>query len=272
MNYDEMITLFYDRLEKGIKPYITEEEAKKYLGEENIRIIEMLIEYCRNQGYKIYVHETDKEAASDIISRGFIGHGESEEITREEFIKKSGMKPGDKLTIAEYDDDIPVAISEGNFAHTEFDDLGELSRSTHLGILDDRQHFFAIGLENFSYANFVYANVNRSSCGAKCIAIIPEDFQMFQSQHTQYGVKHSHINKYTGQEVPQSYFQREVVDKEYFIGYFDIINKEWVINKNFELHHREGIGNRANADNEIFTIWLRQKMNETRNESDDIER
>ena len=250
MNYNEITSLFNERFEKGIKPYITEDEAKEYLGQENLKIIEMLLNYCYNQGYKIYIHETGEEAANDIITRGFIGHGSAEEISRDEFIQKSGMKPGDKLTVS-----------------------GMLSRATHLGILDDGQHFVQLkNIGSFSYADFVYANVNRSACGAKCIAIVPEELPMFQSQHTQYGVKHSHINEYTGKNEPQSYFQREVVDKEFFIGYFDVINKKWVINKNFELHHREGIGSKAYSDGEPFTAWIRQQIKSTRVDFEDNER
>lgn len=253
MTYYELKELIDSRIENGVKPALSEEEAKEYLGEENVAIIDMMFDYCDDMEYDIYAHETDFESAENIINNGY---GDQEtRISSEEFFEKTGIKRGSKFQATEYDEDgVGTMIVNRDRQENLF----------YSGILGDGQHFLkqTAGKYNLpSYVSFVDAMVNRSASGAKCIALVPKSLTTEQTEHTEYCAVQSHYDEFTDETVPYQYYTRDVVDKEFFMGYFDIKNKKFVLNENFEFLHRvEDQFSLAFTDREPFHEWFEQQL------------
>lgn len=90
MTYESLLNLIYHRINNGIEPVISEEEAMDYLGKDLIEIIDLIYKFQEDYGFQIYTYGCFSYHANKIIEHGY--HWSSEIIDKNEFVSKTGCK------------------------------------------------------------------------------------------------------------------------------------------------------------------------------------
>lgn len=225
MTYEQIIDLTYRRNINGKNPSLTEEEAMLYYGVKCYDLIEKIYKFCREAGYTIYQHATNIESASNIMMKGFCGPSSSIEKVPIDIINK---KPDD----IEIDEEgVKTKLYNGEKCQTgEFD--------VFFDQLSDGQHFFQNTNCRLDFGSLTNPNVNRNpeGIGATILFVVPNSFSGSRD-YEQYGVVESHYDDFEDQEVPESYFERHVVPKQFCIGYLDVKNKRFIANPYFQFNY-----------------------------------
>lgn len=55
-------------------------------------------------------------------------------------------------------------------------------------------------------------------------------------EYIQYGITEPHFDDWEG-KIPETYFARRVIPKQFCIGFLDVKNKEFVFNRNFQINY-----------------------------------
>ena len=226
MSYEEIIELTSKRNSNGIAPSLTEEEARQYYGDSCCDLLEKIYLFCKEAGYIVYQHVTNVESAENIMNKGFFGKRRFLEMLPIELTRK---KP-DFIEIDE--DGVKTKIYDGAKCQTcEFDVLFDL--------LSDGQHFFENRNCILDFGSLTNPNVNRNpnGIGATVLFIVPNSISYTSRDYEQYGLVESYYDDTADREVPESYFERHVVPKQFCIGYLDIKNRRFVANPNFQFNY-----------------------------------
>lgn len=198
------------------------DEAKKYYGEKLCNLLIKIYDFCKQSEYIIYQHATDIESADNIMKKGFIC--------------SSG-----KI------DNIPSDILQSNPIDQETDEsgiktiiyAGGQAPKRMSGIRDelaDTQHFFENKYCNLNFGDLTDPIINRSGFGATCIFVVPKDFSGSR-EFIQYGVVESYYDDWEEREVPEEYFKRNVIPRQFCIGYLDVNNRRFVANPDFQFNY-----------------------------------
>ena len=201
---------------------MSDEEAKLYYGEKCYFLIKKIYKFCRESDYIIYQHATDLESANNIMQKGFIV--QSRKI-----------------------DNIPTVVLENSPIAFEYDDKGirtsiysgEQCEVRLNGIRDelaDTQHFFENTYCNLDFGSLSNPNVNRSGFGATCLFVVSK-YLTGSREYMQYGITDAHYDDFEDRQIPKTYFEREVIPTQFCIGYLDVINKEFIVNPNFQFNY-----------------------------------
>ena len=222
MTYEEILELIYQRNLKGVRPTLTEQEARQYYGEECYNLLIKIFKFCRESDYIIYQHATDIESANNILQKGFVVQmGEIDDIPIDLF----GNSPID----FEYSEDgVKTSIYAGEQC--------QVRQRGSTDELSDTQHFFENTYCNLDFGSLTDPNVNKSGTGATLLFIVPKYFSGSR-EYRQYGVVESHYDDWEDQAVPESYFERSVIPKQFCIGYLDVKNKRLVANPSFQFNY-----------------------------------
>ena len=116
------------------------------------------------------------------------------------------------------------------------------------GIMDelsDIQHFFENTYCNLDFGSLTNSNINRSGLGATCIFVVSKEFNGSR-ECKQFRVVESHFDDWEDHEIPESFFERDIILNQFCIGYLDVKNKRFVANPNFQF----------NYGYEITSVWL----------------
>ena len=198
------------------------EEAKAYYGEELCNLLTKIYNFCKRSGYIIYQHATDVDSASHIMKNGFFCLTSIIDSIPSEVLKNNP---------------IDYEIDEDDVKTTIYN--GEQCQIRTSGIRDelaDTQHFFENTYCNLDFGNLTNPKINRSGFGATCIFVVPKSFQGSR-EFIQYGVVEAHFDDYSDIEVPETYFERHVIPKQFCIGYLDVKNKKFVANPDFQFNY-----------------------------------
>lgn len=198
------------------------EEAKSYYGEELCNLLIRIYDFCGQSGYIIYQHATDLDSSNNIMKKGFI------------------------CSISDINN-IPSEVVQNNPIDYEIDEdgvktaiyNGEQCQLRPNGIRDelaDTQHFFENTYCNLDFGNLTNPEINRSGFGATCIFIVSKSFKG-PREFIQYGIVEDHFDDWNDQEIPETYFERHVVPKQFCIGYLDVKNKRFVANPDFKFNY-----------------------------------
>ena len=198
------------------------EEAKNYYGEELCNLLIKIYNFCRQSGYIIYQHATDLDSANNIMKKGFICSTNDINNIPSEALQNNPID-------YEIDEDgVKTAIYNGKQC--------QLRSSGIRDELTDTQHFFENTHCNLDFGNLTNPEINRSGFGATCIFIVPKNFQGSR-EFIQYGIVEAHFDDYEDQEVPETYFERHIVPKQFCIGYLDAKGKRFVANSDFQFNY-----------------------------------
>ena len=214
MSYKELLVLIADRIGKKIEPLLTEEEAEEYLGESIVEQLYKIMDFTYDSRYKLYTHGFIHDDASKILSEGF--HWSSEEITKEVFIKETGIKYPESLLTGRSENDDGL-IENSIIIPQEYHGLsGE----------QDLSNRFLKG--NISIAEFLLRFVSHygdKPCTNMLMAIIPSGNKPFFSYR--YSIS------FDPDDNSFEFWKEEINESELLIGYLDIENKKIVYNPKF---------------------------------------
>lgn len=198
------------------------EEAKEYYGEELCNLLIKIYDFCKKSGDVIYQHATDLDSANNIIRNGFICS-----------TSKIASIPIKILENSPVD-----CIQDENGVKTYIYN-GEQCGLRENGIRDelsDTQHFFENTNCNLDFDSLTNPNINRSGFGATCIFVVSKDFHGSR-EYKQFGVVESHFDDWEDQQVPETYFERHIIPKQFCIGYLDVNNKRFLANSSFRFNY-----------------------------------
>ena len=198
------------------------EEAKNYYGEELCNLLIKIYDFCKQDGYIIYQHATDLDSANNIMEKGFIC-----------FSSNINSIPRESLQT----NPIDYEIDEEGVKTTIYN--GGQCQLRPSGIRDelaDTQNFFENTYCNLDFGNLTNPEINRSGFGATCIFAVSKSFKGSR-EFIQYGVIENHYDDLEDKEVPETYFERYVIPKQFCIGYLDVINKRFVANPDFQFNY-----------------------------------
>ncbi len=222
MTYEKLLNMIYERNLKNNKVTLTEEEARLYYGDELCNLIQKIYEFCKKSGYIIYQHATDVKSANKIMTKGY------KVLT-------------DKL------DELPNDVKSQEPIEIEYDDEnartyiynGKKCKIRSNGIRDelsDTQHFFENTNCNLNFGDITSPNVSRSNYGATCLFVVSKSITGSR-EYVQYGIKEEHFDDFEDEVIPETYFARYVIPKQFCIGFLDVKNKEFVFNPNFQFNY-----------------------------------
>ncbi len=198
------------------------EEAKNYYGEELCNLLIKIYNFCKQSGYIIYQHATDLDSANNIMKKGFICSTNNINNIPSEALQNNPID-------YEIDEDgVKTAIFNGEQC--------QLRSSGIRDELADTQHFFENTYCNLDFGNLTNPKINRSGFGATCIFIVPKSFQGSR-EFIQYGIVEAHFDDWEAQEVPETYFERHIVPKQFCVGYLDVKGKRFVANPDFQFNY-----------------------------------
>jgi hypothetical protein len=219
MTYEELIKITNERNLKGEKVSFTEEEAKLYFGEELYSLIKKIYDLCKKSGYIIYEHATDVESAEDIIKRGFrVSIDQLDELPTDLQVEE----PVD----IEYDDEnVKTLIFNGKKCKIRSNGIRDE--------LSDTQHFSEISNCRLDFGSIINPNINRSGIGATCLFVVSKNVTGSR-EYMQYGITEPHFDEFDDKEIPETYFERRVIPRQYCMGYLDVKNKKFIFNKKFQ--------------------------------------
>lgn len=198
------------------------EEAKEYYGEELCNLLIKIYDFCKKSEYVIYQHATDLDSADNILNKGFICSTSKVDSIPSEILE------GEPVDCTRNDEGVKVLIYNG-----------EQCRFRENGIRDelsDTQHFFENTYCSLDFGSLTNPNINRSGFGATCIFIVSKDF-CGSREYKQFGIVESHFDDWEDQQVPETYFERHIIPKQFCIGYLDINNKRFVANPSFQFKY-----------------------------------
>lgn len=218
MTYEQLMKIIDYRNLKHEKITLSDAEAKSYYGEDLYNLIKKIYEFCRVSEYTIYQHATDIEAANNIMKKGYI-------VSTEELQELPSDISLEKASDVEYDGDVKTYIIDGEKCEMRLNGIRDE--------LSDTQHFFENEYCNLDFGSITNPGVNRSGFGATCLFIIPKSIQGSR-EYLQYGITESHFDEWEDSEVPETYFFRQVIPKQFLIGYLDVKNKRFVFNSEFQ--------------------------------------
>lgn len=222
MTYSEIIELTDKRNLMGIKPSLSVDEAIDYYGVECSNLIINLYKYLKKSNYIIYQHATDIESANDILKKGFI----------------ISMDSIDKIPIS-ISSSTPVDIEiDGDGTKTVFYDGGQCDwrMSGIRDELSDTQHFFENTYCYLDFGSLTNPNINRSGIGTTLLFCVPNNI-VGPREFIQYGIKEPHTDDWDDENIPETYFERHIIPKQFCIGYVDVENKRFVVNPSFQFNY-----------------------------------
>ncbi len=222
MTYEQLWEMMSERNLRHVKETLTEEEVRAYYGEKLCNLIKKIYEFCQKAGYIIYQHATDVESASSIIKKGYVvSTSKLDELPR-------NVKGQEPIAI-EYDsENVRTYIYNGGKA--------EIRMSGIVDELADTQHFFANTSCNLDFGGITNPSVNRSGFGATCLFVVPKSI-VGSREYLQYGVTEKHFDDFEDEEIPEAYFARRVIPKQFCIGFLDVKNKKFVFNPDFKFNY-----------------------------------
>lgn len=222
MTYEQLLEIIYERNLREDKVTLTEEEARSYYGDKLCNLIQKIYEFCKNSGYIIYQHATDVESANKIMTKGYkVSTDELDELPDD-------VKSQEPIDI-EYDDkNVRTYIYNGKKCNIRPNGIRDE--------LSDTQHFFENTNCNLNFGAITHPNVNRSGFGATCLFIVPKSITGSR-EYIQYGKTEPHFDDWEEKEIPETYFVRCVIPKQFCIGFLDVKKKEFVFNPNFQFNY-----------------------------------
>ncbi len=198
------------------------EEAKEYYGDELCNLLIKIYNFCKQSGYVIYQHATDLESANNIMKKGFICSTTEIDSLPNEILEDA---PIDCI----YDEDgVKTLMYNGGQC--------QLRQNGIRDELSDTQHFFENTSCNLDFGSLTNPNINRSGFGATCIFVVSKEFNGSR-EYKQFGVVESHFDDWEDHEIPESYFERNIIPSQFCIGYLDVKNKRFVANPNFQFNY-----------------------------------
>lgn len=221
MTYEQLMKIIYERNLKHEKETLTESEAKLYYGEELCNLIKKIYDFCRKDGYLIYQHATDIQSADNIMKKGYI-------VSSEELDKIPVDLSMESPITLEYTDNIKTLIYNGGKCKNRLNGIRDE--------LSDTQHFFENTHCHLDFASITNPNINRSGFGATCLFVVPKNIKDSR-EYLQYGITEPHFDEWEDVEIPETYFVRKIIPKQFCIGYLDIKNKEFVFNPDFRFNY-----------------------------------
>lgn len=96
--------------------------------------------------------------------------------------------------------------------------------------------FFENTYCNLNFASITNPNVNRSGFGVTCLFGVPKSIKDSR-EYLQYGIIEPHFDEWEDAEIPETYFVRKVIPKQFCIGYLDIENRKFVFNPDFRFNY-----------------------------------
>ena len=198
------------------------EEAKNYYGEELCNLLIKIYDFCKQDGYIIYQHATDLDSANNIMEKGFICFESNINSIPSEALQTNPID-------YEIDEDgVKTTIYNGGQC--------QLRQDCARDELSNTQHFFENTYCNLNFGDLTNPEINRSGFGATCIFAVSKNFQGSR-EFIQYGIIETHYDDWKDKEVPETYFERYVVPKQFCIGYLDVTNKRFVANPDFRFKY-----------------------------------
>lgn len=198
------------------------EEAKEYYGDELCNLLIKIYNFCKQSGYVIYQHATDLESANNIMKKGFICSTTEIDSLPNEILEDA---PIDCI----YDKDGVKTLMYNGWQC-------QLRQNGIRDELSDTQHFFENTYCNLDFGSLTNPNINRSGFGATCIFAVSKEFNGSR-EYKQFGVVESHFDDWEDHEIPESFFERNIIPNQFCIGYLDVENKRFVANPNFQFNY-----------------------------------
>ena len=198
------------------------EETKNYYGEELCNLLIKIYDFCKQDGYIIYQHATDLDSANNIMEKGFICFTSDINSIPSEALQTNPID----YEIDEYG--VKATIYNGGQCQLRQDAVRDE--------LSNTQHFFENTYCNINFGDLTNPEINRSGFGATCIFAVSKSFQGSR-EFIQYGIIETHYDDWEDKEVPETYFERYVIPKQFCIGYLDVTNKRFVANPDFQFNY-----------------------------------